>query len=236
MENVSYWSSFILGIITSFSPCSFGILIAILSFIITEEENLKKGIYIGISFTTGMALVFFIFGIFISKIGQFLRFSHLFYLIADLLLIFFGISNTSILKKRKSQSSLGLIQKVGFSIIQLNINKFSKVLTPFLFGNIFSFGWVPCAISLVMPVAILVMSQDISIWKGGFLLFLFGLGHGIPVVLLSVLSGKMRTTLTKKFTKKGEYITKGFGILIITLGFLFILYGPKINILLGGKK
>jgi len=234
MENVSYWGSFILGIITSFSPCSLAILIAILSFIITEEENLKEGIYIGISFTIGMALVFFIFGLFISKIGQFLRFSHLFYLIAGILLVFFGISNMGILKKKKSQNSLGLIQKIGFSVIQLN--KYSKILISFLFGVLFSLGWAPCALSLVMPVAILVMSQDISIWKGGFLLFLFGLGHGIPVILLSGLSGKMRANLTKKFTKKGEYITKGFGILIIILGLLFILYGPKINAILGGKK
>jgi cytochrome c-type biogenesis protein len=234
MENVSYWGSFILGIITSFSPCSLAILIAVLSFIITEEENLKEGIYIGISFTTGMALIFFIFGLFISKIGQFLRFSHLFYLIAGLLLIFFGISNTGILKKKKGQSSVGFIQKIGFSVIQ--INKYSKILTSFLFGILFSLGWAPCAMSLVMPVAILVMSQDISIWKGGFLLFLFGLGHGVPVILLSGLSGKMRANLTRKFTKKGEYITKGFGILIIILGLLFILYGPEINKILGGKK
>ena len=89
--------------------------------------------------------------------------------------------------------------------------------------------------SLVMPVAILVMSQDISIWKGGFLLFLFGLGHGVPVILLSGLSGKMRLKLTRKFTKKGEYIAKGLGILIIILGLLFILYGPK-NARLGGKN
>jgi len=234
MENVSYWGSFVLGIITSFSPCSLAILVAILSFIITEEENLKEGIYIGISFTIGMSLVFFIFGLFISKIGQFLRFSHLFYLIAGILLIFLGISNTDIFKKKKSQSSFGVIQKISFSVIQLN--KYSKILTSFLFGILFSLGWAPCAMSLVMPVAILVMSQDISILKGGFLLFLFGLGHGIPVILLSSLSGKMRVNLTKKFTKKGEYITKGFGILIIILGLLFILYGPKINTIFGGKK
>jgi len=231
MENVSLWGSFILGVITSFSPCSLAILIAILSFIITEEENLREGIYIGISFATGMALVFFILGLFISKIGQFLRFSHLFYLIAGLLLIFFGISNAGIFKKKKRQSSLGLIQKIGFSVIKLD--KYSKILTSFLFGILFSLGWAPCAMSLVMPVAILVMSQDISILKGGFLLFLFGLGHGIPVVILSGLSGKMRANLTKKFTKKGEYITKGFGVLIIILGLLFIVYGPKINTLLG---
>ncbi|MGC8976182.1 MAG: cytochrome c biogenesis CcdA family protein [Candidatus Ratteibacteria bacterium] len=234
MENVSYLGSFILGIITSISPCSLTILIAILSFIITEEKNLKEGINIGIFFTLGISLVFFIFGIFISKIGQLLRFSHLFYLIAGILLVFFGISNLGIFKKNKSRRSIGLIQKMGFSILQLN--KYSKILTSFLFGILFSLGWAPCAMSLIMPVAILVMSQEISVLKGGFLLFLFGLGHGIPVIPSAALSGKMRANMTKKFTKKGEYITKGFGVLIIILGLLFILYGPKINTVLEGKK
>ncbi len=234
MENVSYLGSFILGIITSISPCSLTILIAILSFIITEEKNLKEGINIGIFFTLGISLVFFILGIFISKIGQLLRFSHLFYLIAGILLVFFGISNLGIFKKNKSRRSIGLIQKMGFSILQLN--KYSKILTSFLFGILFSLGWAPCAMSLIMPVAILVMSQEISVLKGGFLLFLFGLGHGIPVIPLAALSGKMRANMTKKFTKKGEYITKGFGVLIIILGLLFILYGPKINTVLEGKK
>ncbi|HOK56179.1 MAG TPA: cytochrome c biogenesis protein CcdA [bacterium] len=234
MENISYIGSFILGIITCLSPCSIAILIAVLSFIISEEESIKNGIYIGIFFTLGMSLVFFILGIFISKIGQLLKFSHYFYLISGILLIFFGLLNLGIFKKKKTSGSLNFFQRFGFSI--LSLNKYSKLLTSFLFGILFSLGWAPCATSLIMPVAILVMAQEISILKGGFLLFLFGLGHGFPVIPLSALSGTVRTNITKKTARKGDLIIKIFGIIIILFGILFIVYGPKINTLIGGKK
>lgn len=231
MEKIGYWGSFGLGIITSLTPCSLALLVAALSFIIAEEENFKEGLYIGISFTIGMSLVFFIFGLFISKIGQFTRISHVFYIIAGILLLIFGIYQFGMFK-RKSQS-INIVQRIGFSILYSGK---SKIISSFLLGILFSLGWAPCATSLIMPVAILVMSQEISVLKGGFLLFLFGFGHGFPVLILSVLSEQIRSRTIKKFTKSGIYISKIFGGILILIGLIFIIYGPKINILLENKK
>lgn len=241
MGNVTIWGLFALGIITSISPCSLALLVAALSFIITEEKNLKEGILIGVAFTLGMSLVFFILGLFISKLGQFVRFAHLFYIISGVLLVLFGLAQIGVYRKIKFFSriksaktkNLNPIQQFGFYV--LSLGQYSKIIPAFLLGILFALGWAPCAASLIMPVTLLIMSQDITIWQGGGLLFMFGLGHGVPIIPLAALSGQMRAQVTKKFTKAGEYMSKIFGIIILVIGLLFIIYGPKLNAIFGGK-
>ncbi|MCM8827450.1 MAG: sulfite exporter TauE/SafE family protein [Candidatus Omnitrophica bacterium] len=243
MDNVTVGGLFVLGIITSISPCSLALFIAALSFIVAEEKNLKEGILIGVAFTLGMSLIFFLLGIFISKLGQFVRFAHIFYTIAGILLVMFGLCQLDIFKKIRlgefikgnelRPKNFNFIQQLGFLV--LSLNRYSKILPAFILGILFALGWAPCAVSVIMPVTILIMSQQISIWKGGGFLFVFGLGHGLPIIPLAGLSGQMRIRITKKFTKTGEYLTKIFGIIILSMGILFIIYGPKINVVLGGK-
>lgn len=244
MDSLTVWSLFGLGIMTSLSPCSLALLVAALSFIVAEQDNLKEGLSIGIAFTLGMSLIFFILGLFISKLGQFVRFAHIFYIIAGALLVLFGLGQLGIYKRIKIQffakggnakpKKFNIIQQFGFSV--LNLSQYSKILPAFLLGILFALGWAPCAASLIMPVTLLIMSQDITIWQGGGLLFMFGLGHGVPVIPLAALSGQMRAQLTKKFSRTGQYLAKIFGLIILVIGILFIIFGPKINAILGGTK
>lgn len=243
MGNITIWGLFGLGIVTSLSPCSLALLVAALSFIISEEKDLKEGISIGISFTLGMSLVFFILGLFISKLGQFVRFAHIFYIIAGIFLVFFGLSQLGVYEGAKIKlfaksndgkpKNLNIIQRLILSVLRLG--QHSKILSAFILGTLFALGWAPCAVSLIMPVALLIMSQDITIWQGGGLLFTFGLGHGVPIIPLAALSGQMRAQVANKFTKAGEYLVKIFGVIILVIGILFIIYGPKLNVIFGGK-
>lgn len=219
MSNVTMWGLFGLGMITSLSPCSLAILVAALSFIITEEKNLKEGISIGVDFTLGMSFVFFILGVFISKLGQFVRLAYLFYIIAGILLVLFSLGQLGVYKLIKVKffvksnntkfKKFNVMQQLEFSV--LGLNQYSKIPPAFLLGILFALGWAPCATSLIMPVTLLIMSRDITIWQGGGLLFLFGLGHGIPIMPLAALSGQMRAQVTKKFTKAGEYLLNYLG-------------------------
>jgi len=243
MGNVTIWSLFGLGVITSLSPCSLALLVAALSFIISEEKNLKEGISIGLAFTLGMSGVFFVLGLFSSKLGQFVRFAYLFYIIAGILLVLFGLGQLNVymrikikyFAKRKDDKpkNFSIMQQIGFSV--LGLSRYSKILPAFLLGILFALGWAPCAASLIMPVTLLIMSQDVTIWQGGGFLFVFGLGHGVPIIPLAALSGQMRAQLANKFTKTGKYLVKIFGGIILVIGILFIIYGPKLNVIFVGK-
>ena len=71
-QSINYLGMFFLGIVTSLSPCSVALLLAMFSYVMTarrKEECLKKsasasreGFMIGVAFTQGMAIVFFVVG------------------------------------------------------------------------------------------------------------------------------------------------------------------------------
>ena len=101
-QGVNYLGMFFLGIVTSLSPCSVALLLAMFSYVMTarrKEEYLKKsasaskeGFMIGVAFTLGMAMVFFVVGLFLSDIGVFIRQARFFDLAAGLLMIILGIN------------------------------------------------------------------------------------------------------------------------------------------------
>jgi len=247
-QSVSFLGMFALGIITSISPCSIALLITMFSYIMTssgreeedgedESSSSKEGFIIGIAFTLGMALVFFIIGLFISSIGGFVRASPFFFLVAGILLIIFGINNIKSISemfeplrnilKRSNQSKTieGIKEKKGFMarITGLSVVLFrhSIFFGAFFLGIFFALGWAPCAISFVFPVLIWMVSQDISIIMGALMLFVFGLGHGIPIIPISTVSRTVRGNIGQKYISIGKWITKIFGIIVIILGFVF---------------
>ncbi len=231
-EGITFFGIFILGIITSLSPCSIALLIAMISYVGSlqkqdENEKLKKyslkGIWIGIIFTLGMAFVFFIFGLIISSIGLFLEISTIFYLITGIILIILGINvfkplNELIRYGKENIPSSGVIDK-GKNIF-LHLSKKSIYLGAFFLGILFSIGWAPCAISLMMPVFILTLTQQLSIIMGGLLLFVFGLGHGIPIIPLCALTSGVRGKIGNKYVIAGKWMQRIFGIIIIVIGFI----------------
>ncbi|HUS99010.1 MAG TPA: cytochrome c biogenesis protein CcdA [Candidatus Thermoplasmatota archaeon] len=230
-EGLTFAGIFILGILTSVTPCSLALLIAMISYVGSMQKDSKKkskkyslqGLWIGIIFTLGMSLVFFVFGMIISSIGVFLEASTVFFLIAGIILIILGINifkPFSELIKKKSKKGIGsrFIEK-GQGIF-FKISKKSIYLGAFFLGILFSIGWAPCALSLLMPVFILTLTQKISIIMGGLLLFVFGLGHGVPIIPLCTATSSIRGKLGNKYVNAGKWMQRIFGIIIIAIGII----------------
>lgn len=232
MENVTILGMFTLGIITSLSPCSIAILVGTLSFIAGESKNLKQGLILGLSFTLGLSLVFFIFGLFVSYLGKFVRYSHIFFAIAGIILIYFGLQQLGIFKYFKKGEScptgnISYVQQIGFKLMDLPI-----LLSGFALGILFALGWAPCATALIMPAIVYIMAKETTLLGGGFLLFTFGLGHGVPIIPLAIIAGGARQRLQVKMAKAGDYLTKAIAVLMILLGIFIAIFGPKINSLI----
>lgn len=228
-EGVTFLGMFALGILTAATPCSIALLIAMISYVGSlqgdSDKKLKKlslqGFWIGIFFTVGMSLVFFIFGMIISSLGLFLEISPLFYLIAGVILIILGLNIfkplTEIIKRKdKSENNTRFIDK-GRNLF-LRLSKRSIYFGAFFLGILFSIGWAPCAISLMMPVFILILSQEIAIITGGILLFIFGLGHGIPIIPLCTVTSSVRGKLGNKYVAAGKWMQRIFGVIILIIG------------------
>lgn len=247
----SFIGMFLLGIITSFSPCSIALLFTIFTFIISskklsadveekqdrKDKASKEGFLIGISFVLGMAIIFFILGLFIAQAGVFLQGARYFDLGAGAILMILGLNNVfsltdrigdikdSVRRGKNKKDNDEKEQKKTFkekSVLGLKgIFSRSPAVGAFLLGIFFSLGWAPCAVSLVLPVVVLILSQDISIIMGGLLFFVFGIGHGMIFIPLAVGTRSFSASLTQRFVKTGNIVKVVFGILVVLMGFIF---------------
>jgi cytochrome c-type biogenesis protein len=239
-ESITFIGIFALGILTALSPCSIALLVAMISYVGSLQhgstENSKKisvqGIWIGVVFTLGMALVFFIFGLIISSVGIFIEASALFYFIAGIILVILGLNIfkplRELIKTKSKQGSGSHIMEKGQNVF-FKLNKKSIYLGAFFLGILFSIGWAPCAMSLMMPVFILTLTQDISLLMGGLLLFVFGLGHGVPIIPLCAVTNTVRGKLGNKYVTAGKWMQRVFGIIIIAIGIIMAIRFWGIN-------
>ncbi len=249
-QGVNYLGMFGLGIVTSLSPCSVALLLAMFSYVMTarrKEEYLKKsasaskeGFMIGVAFTLGMAMVFFLVGLFLSDIGVFIRQARFFDLAAGLLMVILGINIIKpigeIIEPVRSHLSLrrdhsgaihgdcpaekkGIMERlVHFS---MGLFQYSAFIGAFALGVFFALGWAPCAVSLVFPVFIWLISQNVTPLAGGMMLFVFGVGHGVPVIPIATFSRAVGGQIGEKYISAGKYVTKIFGVAVIVIGLIY---------------
>ena len=245
-RGVTYLGMLFLGIITSLSPCSVALLLAMFSYVMTyrrKEEYLKKsasaskeGFMIGVAFTLGMALVFFVVGLFLSDIGVFIRQARFFDLAAGLLMIILGVNIlkpiSEIIEPVRSRISFrkgdsddppsekkSIMERlVHFS---MDLFKYSAFIGAFTLGIFFALGWAPCAVSLVFPVLIWLISQNVTPLTGGMMLFVFGVGHGVPVIPIATFSRAVGGEIGEKYISMGKWVTKIFGLAVILIGLIY---------------
>jgi cytochrome c-type biogenesis protein len=243
-QDVSVLGMFFLGILTSLAPCSIALMIAVFSYVLTmrkKDEYLRKststsreGFMMGIAFTLGMAMVFFVLGLFISQVGVFIRDSRLFDLAAGGIMILLGISNFKPLEEllepltsRIRRSSQGVARETGQGLMQRSIEasiglfKHSAFIGAFTLGIFFALGWAPCALSMVLPVLIWLASQNVTPLAGGMMLFIFGIGHGVPIIPIATFSRAVGGRIGDQYISVGKWTTKFFGLLVIAVGAVY---------------
>ena len=249
-QKVNYLGMFALGIVTSLSPCSVALLLAMFSYVMTsrrKEEYLRKsssaskeGFLIGVAFTLGMAAVFFVVGLFLSDVGVFIRQAQFFDLAAGMLMVILGINILKpigeIIEPVRSRLSLAqegspalsgeatpkkkamMERLVHFS---MGLFQYSAFIGAFTLGVFFALGWAPCAVSLVFPVLIWLISQDTTPLAGGLMLFVFGVGHGVPVIPIATFSRAVGGKIGERYISAGKWVTKIFGAAVILIGLVY---------------
>lgn len=234
---------FLLGVVTSFSPCSIALLMAVISFVgavaTRHEEDGRRtplmgvGLRIGIAFTVGTGAVFLVFGLFISYIGDFVRMSTTFFLIAGAILVVLGLNmvfpittwvrqGLSALAPNRTGQACGAPDTKGRAVGRLQaLSHRSPDLAGVLLGVLFSVGWAPCALSLTLPVMILLVTQDISTWTGGLMMLAFGLGHGAAIIPFCAATGEIRSAVGGRYVAAAKWVQKAFALAVICLGLVF---------------
>lgn len=206
---MTYFISFLEGIITFVSPCLLPMLPVYVSYFAGGgERDTKKTLKNALGFVTGFTLVFVAMGAFAGTIGGFLNeYQTAVNVITGLIVIIFGLHFLGIVRFNFFRGMKGEVNTK-------NLGFFSSLL----FGMIFSVGWTPC-VGAFLGSALMLASQQGKTIVGMFMLLAYSLGLGIPFVFSAILIDKLKMAF-QWIKKHYTIINKVCGIFLIVIGIL----------------
>jgi cytochrome c-type biogenesis protein len=237
-EGTTYAGIFLLGIVSSFSPCSLFMLFAIVSFVISSEKDAvdvktrapdwKAGAWIGVTFSVGMIIMFAILGALASYVGLFIESSTTFSLLVGAALIVLGINvvwplGDFLRRLRSTGAGEASGSDDGTKRLLQRLGRGRLGLAGLLLGILFTIGWTPCALAMVLPVLVLIMSGKVSLLAGIALMCVFALGRAVVVTSFCVAVGGMRSRIYGKFLAAGKWIQPVFAVAMVSIGVVFVL-------------
>ena len=206
---MQYFITFLEGIITFISPCLLPLLPVYISFFAGDLDR-KEGAGAGRSllkasgFILGFTVLFVALGAAFSAAGQFLsRFGVWVNIVTGLIVIFFGLSYTGLIKwnpfmKVKGARLPGRVVAGGNAVSAgagagsggKRSGLAAEFSGAFLFGLVFSISWTPC-VGTFLGSALVLASQQGSVATGIIMLICYSAGLGIPFLICSVLLDRL---------------------------------------------
>lgn len=213
--NIPILSAFVLGLMTSISPCPLATNITATAFISKNIASKKKVFLSGIIYSLGRAFSYTLIG----------------------LILFFGASKFHIAKlfQQNGEKYLGplliLIGLIMLNVIKLNFlgksnfqeklsEKFKNkgLLGSFFIGVIFALAFCPYSGALYFGMLI---PMTISSVDGLYLPIVFAFGTGLPVILFTYLLAFAASNISFFYTK----IVKIEKVIRLITGIIFVLVG-----------
>ena len=168
-------AAFLSGILSFLSPCSLPILPAYFAY--SFQSSKKNIVLMTIAFFLGLATTMTILGASITALGNLLvRNISLISYIGGIVIIVFGI--------------LSIFGK-GFAGVQFQESPAKTVLGSFLYGATFAIGWTACIGPILGAILTLLVTQGTGVIQGTFLSFIYALGLGLPLIIVSTFFSKL---------------------------------------------
>jgi cytochrome c-type biogenesis protein len=164
------------GVLSFVSPCTLPVLTAYFAF--AFQSGRRQIAANTIAFMLGLGTTFSLLGAVGFALGRVLRQNEqLLLLIGGAFILFFGV-----------MSFLGR----GFNGVQqaggANFNTTTR--GSYLFGLTFAIGWSSC-VGPILGSVLTLAAQTTSVWNGMMLLFIYTLGLGLPLLIVSTFFGRM---------------------------------------------
>lgn len=206
---MQYLISFLEGMITFISPCLLPMLPVYLTYFAGGGERTTGKTLLGSAgFVAGFTAVFVALGALAGTLGSFLiRHQTAVNLVSGLIVIFFGLNYLGVFHLQ--------LFRGGGNRVQTGNTGFWSAL---LFGIVFSVGWTPC-VGAFLGSALLLASQQGSVFIGMAMLLCYSLGLGVPFLLSAVLIDQLKSAFA--FIKRNySVINTVCGCLLIVIGIL----------------
>ena len=205
----TFFLVFLGGLITSISPCILSMIPLLVGYIGGYSEGSKaRGFTLSFSFIAGMSLTFAIMGFFAAYFGRvFGQVGTVWYYILAAVALVMGLQLLGVLTFNLPGLKKIPLKKAGVS---------GSLAMGLLFGLVAS----PCA-TPVLAVIITYAALQAEPLYGSILLFVYGLGHGIPLLVAGTFTGMAKNL--PKFSKYTQYISYFSGLVLVLAG-LYLLF------------
>lgn len=209
-----YGLSFLAGLLSILSPC----VLPLVPIIVGTALNMHR--YGPFALALGLAISFTAVGVFIATIGASIGIDQeLFRVIAATLLITFGIVLLSNTLQAKFASATAGIGGAGNNLL----NKIStdSLSGQFVLGLLLGMVWSPC-VGPVLGATITLASQGTNLGHVALVMALFGLGAGLPLILLGLLSRQAMINVRNKLFTASKIGRRILGVILLLVGLLII--------------
>jgi len=168
-------AAFLAGVLSFLSPCTLPILPAYFAF--TFQAQRQNVVLMTIAFFLGLATTVTLLGATATAISTVL-FQNIqsLTLIGGWVIMIFGVMNL-----------LGM----GFAGPQLQGRPAATVVGSYLYGATFALGWTACVGPILGAILTLLATQGVAVLQGGLLAFVYALGLGAPLILVSAFFSRL---------------------------------------------
>jgi cytochrome c-type biogenesis protein len=169
--------AFLGGLLSFASPCTLPVLTAYFAFAFASDR--QRIATNTLAFMLGLATTFSLFGAAGFALGRvLLQNQQVIMLVGGAAIILFGV-----------MSLLGRGFTGATSLTASNVPD-PGVKGSYLFGMTFAVGWSSC-VGPILGTMLTLAAQTTSVWNGMMLLFIYTLGLGLPLLIVSTFFGRM---------------------------------------------
>ena len=222
MQEITIFAALVAGILSFLSPCVLPLVPAYISFMsgvsidqLQRGENrqqiLRKTVAVSLAFILGFFVVFVLLGATATALGAFLlKKSYVISKIAGVIIIILGLHFLGAFTKSLSF----LNHEKRFHVRNIR----AGVVSAFVIGFAFAFGWTPCVGPILGPILVLAGGQK-TVAQGILLLSVYSLGLAVPFLLTAIATHQCLTLLNavKRHFRVMEIIS---GVFLIIIGVL----------------
>ncbi|CAD6494373.1 MAG: Thiol:disulfide interchange protein DsbD [Candidatus Argoarchaeum ethanivorans] len=210
MAPPSPFIAFFFGVLSVLSPCVLPVIPLIAAY------STKSSKFVPITIVIGLSISFAAMGVLASAFGSvFQQYQTILYITGGILIVFLGIYMIFDVIEQKIRA---LVPDTGTGVIRrLSATSGGGVAGGFVLGFSLGIVWTPC-IGPILGAILTMVAVEGDILYGGFLLVIYSLGLGLPLLVIAYTS---RFTL-KPFIKYSLIIRKVSGIVLVLAGLYFI--------------
>ena len=203
---------FLGGVTTALNPCVLAMIPLLMSVVAGNRETttLRRSLVFSLFFVLGLAVTFTALGLVSGLMGRMFGDVGAFwkYVVAGVCLLM-GLHLLGVIKWNLPVPAGLRVKKQGY-------------FGAFLLGLLFGVVSTPCAVP-ILAVLLAFVAEKGNVLYGGFLFFVYALGHSVLVLVAGTSVGAAKGLLESKGLRKAHgVVQKVAGVLIIGIGLYFV--------------